>query len=288
VALPTPAPATRLEPTEVNILTSADPLPASVASFDRWRTGLAPRNLYTVSGNTWPVDCVTDPETLKDDLSEDLGGITEFVPFTIYTHHGCEGRVDVEAYRSEALAVLDQQTSFQIAKELWTGATSGNPSLQSTANDLTGFIGSVGIRDAAAILIAAFETYTKGAKATLHVPQGSLYELADALFITRQGNRLVTPNGHVVIAGPGYPSDYTCGPTGSDPITDGQCYLYVTGCVEVAAHTNVVLGSEENFGGAYARQNLVEFYAERMAIYRFPTVPVFALRANTAWYTPPT
>ncbi len=282
MALPIPAPGIRPEPTEVNILTSADPLPASVASFDRWRTGLAQRNLYGVAGGSWQVDCITDD---KAALNENT--TNEFFPVAHYIHHGCEGRVDAEAYKAEALAILDQSTPYLLANELWTGATSGNPSLQSTAFDLTPFVGSgLSYFDAAIVLIGALEANSRGAKAFLHVPQGVLYDLIDRVFVTRQGNKFVTANGHIVIPGPGYPSNGTTGPTGSDDAAVGQAYLYVTGCVEVATHTSFVIGTDDNSVGGYARQNLVEFYAERQTIYRFPTTPVFALLADSAWYTP--
>ena len=284
MALPIPAPGIRPEPTEVNILTSADPLPAGIASFDRWRTGIAQRNLYSVAGGSWPVDCVVEDEKVA--LYDDPGP-AEFVPVAHYIHHGCEGRVDAEAYKSEAEAILDQSTPYMLANELWTGATSGNPSLQSTALDLTAFVASgLSVFDAAAVLLGAFEQNTRGAKAFLHVPQVAVYELIDRVFVTRQGKRLVTANGHVVIPGPGYPTNGDYGPTGSPDAALGQVYMYVTGCVEVATHTSFVIGSEDNSVGGYARQNLVEFYAERQTIYRFPTTPVFALLADSAWYTP--
>ena len=284
MALPIPAPGIRPEPTEVNILTSADPLPASVASYDRWRTGLAQRNLYGVAGGSWPVDCVTEDEKVA---LADTANPVEFVPVAHYIHHGCEGRVDAEAYKSEAQAILDQSTPHLLAKELWTGTTSGNPSLQSTATDLTSFVASgLSFFDAAVVLIGAFETNTRGAKAFLHVPQIAMYELLDRLLISRQGNKFVTANGHVVVPGPGYPTNGDTGPTGSDDAAVGQAYLYVTGCVEVATHTSFVIGTEDNSVGGYARQNLVEFYAERQTIYRFPTSPVFALLADSGWYTP--
>lgn len=284
MALPTPAPGIRPEQTEVNILTSADPLPASVASYDRWRTGLAQRNLYSVAGGSWPVDCVVEDEKVA--LHDDPGPV-EFVPVAHYIHHGCEGRVDAEAYKSEAEAILDQSTPYLLANELWTSEHTANPSLQSTALDLTAFVASgLSIFDAAAVLLGAFEQNTRGAKAFLHVPEVALYELLDRQFAVRQGNRFVTQNGHVVIPGPGYPTSGTYGPTGSPDAAVGQVYLYVTGCVEVATHTSFVIGSEDNSVGQYARQNLVEFYAERQAIFRFPTSPVFAMLADAAWYTP--
>lgn len=286
MALPTPAPGILPEPTEVNILTSAEALPASVASYDRWRTGLTQREMLGVAGGSWPVDCVTDDEKVA--IAE-AGEPSVFVPVAHYIHHGCEGRVDAEAYKAEALAILDQSTPYLLANELWTGATTGNPSLQSTGYDLTPFVASgLSPAEVIGILIGAFETNTRGAKAYIHVPQASLPELILNQYVVRQGNRLVTTNGHVVISGPGYPANGNNGPSGSPEANVGEGYIYVTGRVEVATHTSFTIGTEDNSVGGYARQNLVEFYAERQAIYRFPTTPVFAMLADADWYTPPT
>jgi hypothetical protein len=282
VALPIPAPGIRPEPSEVNILTSADPLPASVASYDRWRTGLAQRELFTVAGGSWPVDCVTEAE--KEPITAAADPV-EFVPVAHYIHHGCEGRVDAEAYKAEALAILDQSTPFFTEAEVLTGATSGNPSLVSTATDITSYAG--GSQDtvtAVAILVSAFQSNTRGAKAYIHMPPFLLPDLLASQYVIRQGKQLRTVTGNTVIAGTGYSGIY--GPTGSPDAAIGEAYIYVTGSIEVATHTSFVIGSEDNSVGQYARQNLVEFYAERQVIYRFPTTPVFAILAYPSGYTP--
>ncbi len=281
--LPAPAPSIQPDPTEINLLTSADPLPAGVASYDRWRTGLAQRHTYTVATGTWPVDCVSEDE--KDAIGETANAVSEFFPVSLYSHHGCAGRVDVEAYRAEAIARVEQATPYLLAQELWTGTVSGNPSLQSTGFDLTPFVGSdLTPAEGVAALLGAFETVTAGAKTFVHVPQPIVFDLIDKVLVTRQGNRLVTANGHVIIPGPGYPvAPGSHGPAGSDPADAGEFWIYATGCVEVGVHTTFTTGAEDNAVGGYARQNLVEYYAERLAIYRFPPT-VMAIKVRASWY----
>lgn len=274
-AAPAPAQPIRPQAPEVSILTSANPLPADVAAYERWRTGLTSRNVHVVAGGTWPTDCY-DGESEKAGIEADADDLAEFLPTTIYSHHGCAGRVDPEEYRAEAIAVLEARTPAMLAAELWTGAVSGNPSLVSTGIDITGFLGgSVSAADAIAVLAQSFSETTKGLEPTIHVPEVALGQLT-AHNIQRHGNRIETLNGHPVISGPGYPASGAIGPSGSTPGA-GQVYVYVTGPVEVAVSPITVLGTDENAVGSYSRQNLVEFYAERQVIYRFPTAPVYAL-----------
>jgi hypothetical protein len=281
-AAPAPAQPIRPQAPEVSILTSANPLPADVAAYERWRTGLTSRNVHTVAGGTWPTDCY-DGESEKVAIEGDSDELAEFLPTTIYSHHGCNGRVDAEEYRDEAVALLEARTASMLARELWTGEVSGNPSLVSTGIDITAFIGgSVSAADGIAILLQAFSENTLGLEGTVHIPAAALGQLT-AYNIQRHGNRIETLNGHPVITGPGYPGAGEVGPGGAEPGA-GQVYAYVTGPVEVAVSPIVVLGTDANAVGSYSRQNLVEFYAERQIIYRFPTAPVFGLLIDL--YTP--
>jgi len=274
---PAPAPPISLAPPEVSLLTSADPLPPEVASYDRWRTGLAQRNISEMTAGLWQSDCVT--ETTKADINDER--IDEFVPVIVYTHHGCNGRVDEDEYRSEATAVLEAKAAYALGSELWTGAVSGNPSLQSTAIDLTGLLGGpVSVGAGISVLTEAYSQAANGVMGTLHVPYTILHELTLNNLIVRTGNRLKTIIGQTVIPGPGYPSSGNTAPEGSEEPAAGSYFIYITGPVQVGLGPVVITGTETNSVGGYARQNLVEFYAEQAAIYRFPGQPVFAVAVN--------
>jgi hypothetical protein len=272
-AAPAPAPPILPVAPEISLLTSADPLPAEVASYDRWRSGLAARELHTMTGGLWEVDCVV--ETDKSGIQEE--SISEFVPVAVYTHHGCNGRVDADEYRSEATAVLEAKLAFALGSELWTGSVTGNPSLQSTAVDIGAFLGSQPVGVGFSALTEAFSQASAGTMGTIHVPYTVLHELTLNNLVVRKGNRLETIIGQTVIPGPGYPSTTNTAPTDSEEPAAGTYYIYITGPVQVGLGPTIVTGTQTDSVGDYARQNLVEFYAERQAIYRFPTTPVFAL-----------
>lgn len=274
-AAPAPAPPIQPVAPEVTVLTSANPLPAEVAAYEQWRTGLAARNIQTMTTGLWPVDCTTDDE--KAVIAAET--IDEFVPVIAYTHHGCNGRVDNDQYRAEATASLDAKLATALAYEMWTGATTGNPSFQSTAFDLSGVIGSFSVAACISILMQAFSEQT-GLLPTIHAPLSILSELTLNNLVVRNGNRLETILGSTVMLGPGYPASTSTAPEGSEEPPFGSAYIYATGPVEIGLGPVTITGTDTSPGGAYARQNLVEFYAERQAIYRFPTDPVIALQAD--------
>jgi hypothetical protein len=275
-AAPAPAPPITTVAPEVNVLTSANPLPAEVAAYEQWRTGLAARNIQGMTTALWPVDCVTEDDKVA--IAE--GSTDEFLPVIVYTHHGCNGRVDNDQYRAEATATLDAKLASFIAYEMWTGATTGNPSFQSTAFDLSSVIGSFPLATCISILMQAFSEQTSGLLPTIHAPISVLHELTLNNLVVRNGNRLETILGSTVMLGPGYPASTSTAPEGSAEPPFGSVYIYATGPVEIGLGPVTITGTDTSPGGAYARQNLVEFYAERQAIYRFPANPVIALQAD--------
>lgn len=98
-----PAPAIRQGTQQVNLLTSADPLPDTVASYARWRTGLSWRSTTLIAAETQPADC--SAVTWSD---QNAAAIPEIDPFTVGIVHGCDGFVDEDEFRSEAVdALLD-------------------------------------------------------------------------------------------------------------------------------------------------------------------------------------
>lgn len=275
-AAPAPAPPIYPVAPEISLLTSADPLPQEVASYDRWRTGLASRELHGMTVGLWPVDCVV--EQFKTDIDDE--SLQEFVPLAVYTHHGCNGRVDADEYRAEATKVLEAKLAFGLGAELWGGATTGNPSLQSTAFDISSTIGSQPVAAGVSILTEAFSQAASGVMGTLHVPYTILHEMTLNNLVVRNGNRLETIIGQTVIPGPGYPTATSTAPDGSDEPALGTYYIYITGPVQVGLGPTIVTGTQTDSVGDYARQNLVEFYAEQQAIVRFPTAPVFAIAVD--------
>lgn len=171
-------------------------------------------------------------------------------PFTVYLEVDCS---PVDFYnRQEDLmrAVLDRFATFQIERTFWTGNApelnnaSGVPNgvlphLASNAAVVETSIGkSVTLQQAAVVVtgaalnaVDALGVLEGGLAACLngvgviHVPQALAPTLS--LLLTKQGNRLVSPNGNTVVIGAGYPGT---SPTGALPGL-GTSWMYATGPV---------------------------------------------------------
>lgn len=267
-----PAPGINPVAPEVNFLTSARSLPVDRSAFDQWRTGLSSREVGNMTAGVWPGKAPVS-ETDKDAATTPT--VSDFTPFIIYTYHRCEQPVIESQIRSEALAKLEAVTPTEMAREFWTGASdaTNNPlCLVQSASDTTA-TGSV--KEVVNAVLREYETASNGAEAFLHVPTEAMYDLFDASFVSRSGNRLVTPHGHTVIPGPGYPSTGDYGPDGSASAAAGEAWIYVTSPVEAAVGAPFVVDSMSN-RGSYDRTDLVEVFAERWGIYRFETTTAFA------------
>ncbi len=262
-----PAPSIGQGLPDVTLLTSASPLPPEVRDFDRWRSGLGHRSVTGIVADSRTV-CATGNWAARA-----AGGDTiEFFAVEHGTIHGCEGLVDEAAYTREAVQALDDKLPYLVARELWAGGESGNPSLQSTATSIGG---SGDITNVCAYLIANMEETLDGGRVTLHVPSLALPGLLNSNFVTRVGSRLLTPTSHVVVPGPGYPSSPGLwGPDGSIATEDGQVWVYATGPVEVALEPDTRVTAIG--GGLAARRNSFDVWAQRFAIARFDTATVLA------------
>lgn len=312
-----PIDALQPERTEVNILTSARPLvlpgvPDSDAAdrslrerlqdrydklsrrevdaairdarntaFNQWRSGITARNIGTLEATNLPhCGTVTTPDPTA-------GGVYEFHPVRTQLPHGCDVPVQEDEWEREAREKLEATLPFHVAREVWTGGTSGNPSLQSTAIDVSS-AASVSPTTAAALLTMNYEECTQGLLGVLHVPSALVPDLVTSSFVERQGNRLVTVSGHVVSPGPGYPqSPGGWGPnTETDPDADpvyaeageGEAWMFMSSPVEFAGP--FWNERQRSYGASHTdRQNLFLTVPEAWWVYRFETACVFAALA---------
>lgn len=267
-----PSPPVRQGQTPVSLLSSAERLPPEVRDYSRWRTGLAHRNTDAIGAETRARDCSGTEWSERETLE-----LPEFDPFIIGTFHGCSGFIDDRrSYTTEANDALEDKEAWLIAREVWTGAQ-GGLSLQSTATDIGGTVGSV--RDTIDALVARRQDTVKGGRTFIHLPRIGLGEIEED--VTRSGDRLTLPDGIVIIPGPGYPN--TAGDWGpwTDPedpdsgaaAASGQVWIYATGPIELERGPIEVNDSGD---GNAALMNLFEVYVQRPVIARWDTTAVFA------------
>lgn len=173
-------------------------------------------------------------------------------PFTVYTEVDCSpvdfwDNQDVVAQRA-----FDRYESFAAERAFWTGVAldknqSGGfqnavlPHLASSAAVTETSLGRTTTLQLAATIVtgAALNVVNalgalEGALAAclngtgvIHVPQALAPDMA--LLVVKQGGRLYTPNGNLVVIGAGYPGTGPSTPT--TPPTLGTAWMYATGPV---------------------------------------------------------
>ena len=263
-----PAPAVATVAPEVSLLTSARSLPVDVASFEAWRTGLSHRNVSDMVSGVYPAKAPASP---SDKTEAQTPTVDDHLPFIIYSHHLCLNPVSEGEIRSEAMAKLNAVTPYHLGAEFWTGASDTDMKSLMSSVATSGAGSALAAKPAINRVLRAFEDATGGIEGMIHVPAEVLWSLTDAGYVQRSGSRLLTPQGHTVVPGPGYPSVGDFGPDG-DTAAAGQGFIWMTSIVEVAVGEAFVKGLEPGWD----RLNEVEVYAERFAIYRFDTTTVQA------------
>ena len=265
-----PSPAVPQGTTEVNILTSVDPLPQEAAAYEYWRLGLTWRSTIDITAESQPHGCT---DVMWSDRNDELA-IPAVKPFTIGTVHGCEGvlQASERQYETEAEQALINKQAWLVAHEVWTGEQ-GGLSLQSTATTLSG---SGSVREVIAYAIYNHQEATKGGRSVVHIPYVALDEIADV--VTRVGNRLQLVDGTVIIPGPGYPGgagDWGPLSDAEDPESGataggGEVWVYVTGPMELALSATRVTPTHWHTG------NLFQVHAQREVIARWDPTYVYA------------
>ena len=263
-----PSPAVATVAPEVSLLTSARSLPVDVASFEAWRTGLSHRNVSDMVSGVYPAKAPASP---SDKTEAQTPTVDDHLPFIIYSHHLCVNPVSEGEIRSEAMAKLNAVTPFHLGAEFWTGASDTDMKSLMSSVASGGQGSALAPKLAMNRILRAFEDATGGIEGMIHVPVEVLWHLTDAGYVQRSGSRLLTPQGHTVVPGPGYPQDGGYGPDGDTVAATDAC-IWMTSIVEVAIGEPFVKGLEPGWD----RLNEVEVYAERFAIYRFDTSTVQA------------
>lgn len=272
---------------EVSLITAARQMDG--LNNDAWVRGVSfSGDLFCMETGGWE-RCVDEADAIDGTYTDGSGAPVTFKPWTVYAAWECTSAAP-EAYREAiraARAALTAKLPWAVAREVWTGELSGSVSLQSAAVDVTGGDGATDAVVTAQTLVANFEDCAQGAQAFLHVPSVLLEQLTDRNYVTRVGSRLLTPTGHVVVPGPGYPNTTgDWGPVGSggpEAAADGEAWMYVTGPVEFAAQDVEEDKSHETRDvipdGTFGRLNRSAIYVRRDVLFRFPPCCVFAALA---------
>ena len=228
--------------------TVAVPLPESLpggllASSQRldgpWQRGVEFTTSACIPGNLYPF-CAAEP-TEKEVGTANTGAEFESVGTYVVVNCSTLGRVDRE-FASQALAI---QAETQLALELATGTITGNDALADGTDVGSGATAT----EALALLENELADILGNVKGTVHVSPGDLTLLfSQRAVIQNLDGGFVTPNGHIVIASPGY---------------TGLTAIHGTGPIYANHQTDIVLEDVER------SQNTLTVRAEGIGIAAF-------------------
>jgi hypothetical protein len=186
------------------------------------------------------IDCDTVLTTGDTEWGESIA----FDPIVGFAARRCavlSGRNDAEL-TAAAMMRLDEGLSYQIAHELYTGETSGNPAITVDPTVVT-VSEALPICQAVAILIQEAGELIGNLEITLHVTAAALNVLAsEGCVEAGPDGRFRTHAGHLVIGDAGYDGR---APEGEDPLGDGEEYVYATGPVAWDVGPEMDLGVED-------------------------------------------
>jgi hypothetical protein len=248
----------------------------------RWTSGVSSRQESCSTHFLWPL--CPGPEQ-EDKCAPTPATYGEFEPVMLERLFECdqpnssEDRAETEA---EYQRRLQASSPSLLGQMLWEGnASSSNPSLQSTAVDLSGggvvvssIVGAVGT------LLQAFEDTLTGVQPVVHIPKLLIAAAESENVAAQSGGVLQGASGtYWVSPGPGY--RYDEGPLDAAPVPApipapaGSAWIFISGPAEYALSPTRVVWEQPD-----RRTNFVSGRVQRMGLIRFDTCGVFAALAS--------
>lgn len=239
----------------------------------RWWAGYGFNPEACGEGQTLPLDCA--PGDTKE-IPPNPPAV-ENEAFLVISGDRCSTLVSEREREQRATRHLDAVTSSAVEAVLWNGAT-GDPTVEIdvprqhlASEDATILAGSGGtavpLAHALGVLDQALTACLHGVQGMVHVTPYTLVQLVAPGLVFRENGRWLTPNGHLVVAGSGYPGTGPR-PGAGDPLpaapdltgaTAADQWMYGTSMV------SVLLGPPESLTDINHRDNTTTVLRERAA-----------------------
>jgi hypothetical protein len=175
------------------LLSAARPLPAG------WERGVLFNGSTCLGPQTWPFCPPEASPPPEGKVYDPMGEIAEFEPFGIYQGIECTN-FSANSAATAASEALNVTAEYQLGHELATGESTGNPSLA----DAVAASPATSVAEGLATADAAAADGIFGRLAFIHVSPRMLTLLVGAQVVYREGRSWRSPNGHIVVASPGY------------------------------------------------------------------------------------
>lgn len=261
-----PVAAVMAAPPLISLLTSAEIVPDK----SRWEGGFAYEPEACGEDNMG----ILDPCQANQTKTVTLGtGYVEVEPFVIWTGDSCSSMGGgARDWKGRAQRKLDACQSNQIEEELWRGTLARERGWENKfltrddgihSSDVVALDASP--TQALACLEQALAECNCGQQGMIHATPQIITEWIALRLVTREGNRLLTYLGTVVVPGSGYDGS---GPHPTTPVapSSGRIWAYATGMVQIRlGPVSIVPGTESE--AMNRSTNTITVRAERIAAY---------------------
>ena len=172
----------------------------------RWEAGFAFDPETCQDPQLHAIDCGEGAE--KDRMANP--GLVEYAPATIIANSWCSTMTGERQTAARAQRALLAQQWWALERLLWTGdAESDDPADGTVRPHLadgraTVLTGSGSVAEGVARLDQVLTDCLWNSQGVLHMTPGLLSRAAQASAVEREGNRWITPAGHLVVGGGGY------------------------------------------------------------------------------------
>lgn len=263
-----------------------------------WELGVSWQDMCPTGGTTLETCYPSAPAVTGTSFSKTANASRTnwgATPFTVYAEIDCSAPAFWDDQDEFATRALSQVEGWQVERAFWTGTAAGVanavlPHLAATAAVTEQGLGytttlqlqttivtgaALAIPVALGALEDALADCLLGRQGVIHVPNVIVPQMAAQGLIFRQGSRLMTHNGNLVVAGNGYPRT---GPDGVDPGL-GRAWMYATG--PVFMYRSGVTLLTENGASLVRTNNTVKAIAERTYLLGYSCC-LFGVQASAA------
>ena len=233
------------------------------------------------SGTDPGVPC-TAPDSTRDPAANPA--TVEAWPFRVWTSDECSPWELGRDWRGRARRQLDAVSSFQVARELWTGTeaqaqSAPTPFLASPDSDVV-TAGPTSPTDALAVLEYALGQCRHGARGVIHATRHAATYWAQLGLLRREGAQILTYLDSIVVADAGYDGS---GPDGQAAV-DGSQWAYATSVPVVRLGAERLIPDADDLTAALNRStNTVTYFAERSAAVAFDPCCHLAAELDLGW-----
>lgn len=255
-------------PPLISLFTSAEIIPESDS---RWEAGIA----YEAEACGGPgtgayAACITSNVTLTPGSDN-----TELEPIVIWAGDSCSPYgYAARDFQGRARRKLAACESKLVEIQLWRGNLTrahslGNPYLADASSAVTVTSAPATPTDALACLEQSLSDCNCGMQGMIHATPEVVTRWIALNLVTRDGNKLYTYLGTVVVPGAGYDgSGPTTPPTNPDVAVDGSVWAYATSMVHLRLGPTVVLPGDQ--AQALNRtSNTLSYWAQRIVVAGF-------------------